>query len=84
MPTATLPMKSGSHGSHVHRHGHRHDARGLFSRTSERICDKGFKASFKASFMPTAILPMESGFLEPQVHRQRQIQIITMILRRET
>ena len=44
MPTAILTMESGSRGSHVHRHGRSHDARGSFSKLSERICDKGFKA----------------------------------------
>ena len=43
MPTAILPMESGSRGSHVHRHGRSHDARGSFSKLSERICDKDFK-----------------------------------------
>ena len=48
MPTAILPMESGSHGPHVHRHGRSHDAQGAFSKTSERICDKGFKVVSRA------------------------------------
>ena len=69
MPTAILPMESGSHWSHVHRHGRGHDARGSFSKLSERICDKGCKVVSRP-VMPLAIsLPMESGSHGSHVHR---------------
>ena len=43
MPMATLLMESGSLEPHVHRHGRSHDARGSFSKLSERMCDQVFK-----------------------------------------